>query len=111
MAEAFAGVWVARDTSGEDVSGTEAQHAAAAIVGRWRIPGESDVFDVRNDGTYTWGPRINGSYRMLQTRRVRMTFVENGKPAGHLDYDFVVEGGALKLKLPDGSVTTYERAE
>ena len=111
MAEAFAGVWVARDTSGKDVSGAEASRAAAAVVGRWRIPGETAVFDVRADGTYTWGPRINGSYRMLQAQRVRMTVVENGKPAGYLDYDVLVEGGALKLKLPDGSVTTYERAE
>ena len=35
------------------------------IIGRWRIPGETDVFEFRPNGTYTWGPRFSGSYRIL----------------------------------------------
>ncbi len=112
MAEAFAGVWTLGDTSGRDTrKGADAEKAAEVIIGRWRIPGETDVFDVRKDGTYTWGPRISGAYQMLQGQRVRMTLVQNGSLAGHLDYDFVVEDGTLKLTLPDGAVTKYERAE
>ncbi len=38
-----------------------------------------------------------------------MTLIENGRPVGRLDYGFVVEGSVLKLTLPDGAVTTYER--
>lgn len=110
MADAFAGVWVAHDPSATKlIEGAEAQAAAKAIVGQWRVPGETDVFDIRTDGTYTWGPRLSGSYQMLEGQRLRMTLVENGRPVGRLDYAFVVEGTILKLTFPDGAVTTYER--
>ena len=110
MADAFAGVWIAHDASGTNVmKGEEARDAAEAVVGKWRVPGESHVFDIRTDGTHTWGPRISGSYEMLQGQRIRMTLVEDGRPTGRLDCAFIVEGNVLKLTAPDGAVTTYER--
>lgn len=111
VAEALAGVWVARAESVEALAGADAEASAAAIVGHWRIPGEAHVFDLRADGTYSWGPRLAGSYEMLSGQRVRMSTTENGRAIGTLDYDYVVDGDRLTLTYPDGSAMTYERAD
>lgn len=111
VADAFAGVWVARAESGPVLGTAEAEEAAGAIVGQWRIPGETHVFDLRADGTYTWGPRLGGSYEMLAGSRVRMTTTEDGRSIGTLDYDYAVDGARLTLTFPDGSAMTYERVE
>ncbi len=44
MADAFAGVWVAQDLAAtKAMEGAEARAAAEAIVGQWRVPGETDA--------------------------------------------------------------------
>jgi hypothetical protein len=111
LRDAFAGVWVARADSGPALEGADAWASADAIVGRWRIPGETSVFDLRPDGTYTWGPRLSGSFEMLAGQRIRMTTVEDGRSIGSLDYDYAVDGDRLSLTFPDGSTMTYERAD
>lgn len=109
VAEAFGGVWVRRPAGAViDLSDAQARAAAAALVGGWRIRGETDVLDFQADGTYTWG-RLSGTYRMLDAQRVRMTMDQDGKRIGQLDNGFVVEGDELRLTAPDGAVTAYER--
>lgn len=109
VSQAFAGVWVQRLASAVvDLSDAQARAAAAALVGGWRIRGETDVLDFQADGTYTWG-RLNGTYKMLDAQRVRMTTDQDGKRIGQLDNGFVVDGDELRLTAPDGAVTTYER--
>jgi hypothetical protein len=86
--------------------------ASGELLGRWRIPGETDVFELRPDGTYTWGLNISGTYQVLEGARIRRRVMQSGQlinPA--LEEDFVIDGGVLRLTMRDGSVTTYERAE
>ena len=109
LASAFAGTWVTKD---ESVAGGRSASAAAdpsVLVGEWRIPGETHVLAFRPDGSYQGGPRINGTFTMLGGQRVRMTVVQDGKPVGHLDNGFAIEGAELRLTAPDGVVTKYER--
>jgi hypothetical protein len=110
MADAFGGVWTARAAPTPSPT-ADAQPSAEMVVGRWRIPGETNVMDIRTDGTYSWGPRITGSYRMMPGQRIRMTTVEDGRTVGTLTYDFVVQDGQLTLKFPDGSATTFEHVD
>jgi hypothetical protein len=109
VAEAFSGVWVQRLAGAVvDLSATQARASAAALVGAWRIRGETDVLDFQADGTYTWG-RLSGTYKMLDAQRVRMTMEQDGRQIGQLDNGFVVDGDELRLTAPDRAVTTYER--
>ena len=110
MAGVFTGVWVAPATPSA-TEDAEARTDVTPILGRWRIHGETDVFELRPDGTYTWGPRIRGSYQVLPGRQVRVTLVEASRTVGRLDYSYEVERDRLTLTLADGSVTTYERVE
>jgi hypothetical protein len=108
----FAGVWVASDRSDRMSRGSAPQMASGELLGRWRIPGETDVFELRPDGTYTWGLNISGTYQVLEGARIRRKVMQSGQlinPA--LEEDFVIDGGVLRLTMRDGSVTTYERAE
>ena len=93
------------------MSGAEALRDASAIAGQWRISGETDVLEFRNDHTYTWGPRISGTYTMLGARRIRMTVTQDGNPSGQMDQTFAIAGDELQLTAPDGAVTTYERVK
>jgi hypothetical protein len=109
VAEAFGGVWVLRPAGAViDLGDAQARAAAAALVGGWRIRGETDVLDFQADGTYTWG-RLSGTYKMLDAQRVRMTVNQDGSRVGQLDNGFVVDGDELRLTAPDGALTTYER--
>ena len=110
MAGVFTGVWVAPATPSPTTK-AERRTDLTRIIGRWRIPGETDVFEFRPNGTYTWGPRFSGSYRILTGRQLRVTLVEVGRTLGQLDYSYQVERDRLTLTLPDGSVTNYERVE
>jgi hypothetical protein len=110
LASAFAGRWVSRASSDKSqLSEVAARDAAGVLIGEWRIAGATDVLVFRQDGSYEWGPRIRGTYTMLGASRVRMTLVEDGKPVGRLDNEFVVSGTELRLTAPDGAVTTYQR--
>jgi hypothetical protein len=111
LAEAFSGVWTVRPAGGDTgLTGAAARDAAAPLLGGWRIRGETDVLDFQADGTYTWG-RISGTYRMLDTQRVRMTMDQDGQPIGQLDSAFGVDGDELRLTAPDGAVTRYDRVQ
>jgi hypothetical protein len=110
LASAFAGKWVTKDGSATSGRSASAAADASVLVGEWRIPGETDVLAFRTDGSYQWGPRISGTFTMLSGQRVRMTFVQDGKPMGHLDSGFIIEGAELRLTAPDGVVTRYERS-
>jgi hypothetical protein len=108
----FAGVWVAAERSGAALDGEAARVATRELLGRWRIPGETNVFELRPDGTYIWGPDISGTYQVLEGARIRRSMVQRGQllnPA--LEEDFVIEGDTLRLTMLDGSITTYERAD
>ena len=96
-------------TAAQDPRAPALAIAATPLIGEWRIPGETDVLEFRRDGTYQWGPRLAGTYTMLAATRVRMTVVQDGKPVGHLDNDFAVDGIELSLTAPDGAVTKYTR--
>ena len=103
VAEAFGGVWVFRPVGAVvELGDVQARAAAAALVGAWRIRGETDVLDFQADGTYTWG-RLSGTYKMLDALRVRMTMDEDGRRIGQLDNGFVVDGDELRLTAPDGA--------
>jgi hypothetical protein len=70
------------------------------------------VFELRPDGSYTWGPDISGSYQVLGGSRIRRSFVHKGQlldPA--LEEQFAIEAGTLRMTMADGSVTTYERVQ
>lgn len=110
MGESFPGVWVAPAASGNVLTGLAADEAAGQIMGQWGTADETRL-EFKADGTYSLSPRLTGSYQMLQGQRVRMTLVENGRRFGDVDQDYVVEseGSVLKLTLPDGSSTSYER--
>ena len=111
LAEAFSGVWTLRPVGGDTgLTGAAARDAAAALLGGWRIRGETDVLEFQADGTYTWG-RLSGTFRMLDAQRVRMTMDQDGKRIGQLDNGFVVDGNELRLTAPDGAVTTYDRVQ
>ena len=109
LAQAFQGRWVAQETRSASVSGAEALRDASAIAGQWRIPGETDVLEFRNDHTYTWGQRLSGTYTTLGARRIRMTVTQDGNPSGQMDQTFAIAGDELQLTAPDGAVTKYER--
>jgi hypothetical protein len=109
LASAFAGMWVTRGGSAGGGRSASAAADPSVLVGEWRIAGETDVLAFRPDGSYQWGPRINGTFTMLAGQRVRMTVAQDGKPMGHLDSGFVIEGAELRLTAPDGVVTKYER--
>jgi hypothetical protein len=111
LAQAFQGRWVAQETRSASVSGAEALRDASAIAGQWRIPGETDVLEFRNDHTYSWGQRLRGTYTMLGARRLRMTVTQDGSPSGQMDQTFVIDGDQMQLTAPDGAVTTYERVK
>jgi hypothetical protein len=113
MGESFAGTWVMRAASGNVLAGSEAQGAAGPIVGQWRAAADETRLEFKADGTYSMTPRITGSYQMLQGQRVRMTLVEDGRKIGEVDQDYVIEaeGTVLKLTMPDGSTTSYQRVQ
>jgi hypothetical protein len=92
--------------------GEAAQVTNEELLGRWRIPGETNVFELRPDGTYSWGPDIAGTYHVLEGARMRRSVMQRGQLLNpSLEEDFVIEGGVLRLTMRDGSVTTYERVE
>ena len=108
----FAGVWVAAERPGPALDGEAARVATEQLLGRWRIPGETNVFEIRPDGTFIWGPDISGTYQVLEGAQIRRSLVQRGQllnPA--LDEHFVIEGDTLRLTMDDGSITTYERAD
>jgi hypothetical protein len=110
MGKAFAGMWIATPASRNELSGSSAQDAAGRITGLWRAADETRL-EFKTDGTYSMGPRVGGPYRMLQGGRVRMTVMEDGRQIGEIDqsYTFDEDARILKLTMPDGSTTTYER--
>jgi hypothetical protein len=106
----MAGRWVAAPPSaGTGLSPDAAREAAAPLIGGWGEPGQPPFLEFRDDGTYSWGPGIGGTYTMLDAPRVRMVLMQEGKAAGQLDHLFTVTDGRLTLTAPDGAVTTYQR--
>jgi hypothetical protein len=107
----FAGVWVAAEPSGPALDGEAARAASKELLGRWRIPGATDVFELRPDGTYNWGPDISGTYQVVEGAQIRRSMVQRGQLINAaLEEHFVIEGDVLRLTMRDGSITTYERA-
>ncbi len=73
------------------------------------MPGQPAFLEFRSDGSFSWGKGIGGTYTMLGVSQVRLALVQDGKPVGHLDHNFTIDGRQLTLTAPDGAVTTYQR--
>jgi len=81
----------------------------ASIVGDWRSPRETAVLSIQTDGSYTWGPKIQGKFAGLDENRVSMNFMENGKFAGGMPQKVALSADTLRLTGPDGSVMLFLR--
>lgn len=116
LADAFAGRWVATTSTatttgaaGPALAAEESQRFAAPLLGGWGVPGQPAFLEFRSDGSFSWGKGIGGTYTMLGVSQVRLALVQDGKPVGHLDHKFTIDGRQLTLTAPDGAVTTYQR--
>lgn len=114
VAEAFSGTWVARAEA--PPSATPAAAPASAVDskplhGEWGAPGDPGNLIFKPDGTFHWGSTVSGTYVVLDSRRVRMTFVHNGKPSGQSDNTYAVQGILLRLEMKDGTKVVYERVK
>jgi hypothetical protein len=113
VAEAFNGTWVARV---ETATGGPAPAPAAAVDskalhGEWGAPGDPGNLIFKPDGTFQWGSTVGGTYVVLDSRRVRMTFVHSGRPSGQADNFYAVQGILLRLEMKDGTKVVYERVK
>ncbi len=83
--------------------------ALALIVGDWRSPQETVVMSIQADGSYTWG-KYQGKFAGLDSQRVSMNIMENGKFAGGMPLMISFAGDTLHLTGPDGSIMPFVRA-
>ena len=116
LAEAFAGRWIATASTPTANAATtpalaaeDSQRFAAPLLGGWGMPGQPAFLEFRSDGSFSWGTSIGGTYSMLGVSQVRLALVQDGRPVGHLDHTFTIDGRQLTLTAPDGAVTTYQR--
>ena len=113
VAEAFSGTWVAKADPAKPAAG-EAPAAGAdskPLHGEWGAPGDPGNLTFKPDGTFTWGKTINGTYVVLDATRVRMSFVNSGRPSGQMVNTFAVQGILLRLVMQDGSKVVYQRVK
>ena len=59
------------------------------------MPGQPAFLEFRSDGSFSWGKGIGGTYTMLGFSKVRLALVQDGRPVGHLDHNFTIDGRQL----------------
>jgi len=108
VADAFGGRWVMKQST---PPGTTTGPTPTELMGEWGTPGDSGNLVFAADGTFRWGPTVNGTYKILDNGRVRMAFVQDGRPSGQMDSGVVIAGDGIRLTAPDGAVTAYKRVK
>jgi hypothetical protein len=112
VAEAFAGTWVKPAAAKLGATGAPAAGVDSKILhGEWGAPGDPGNLTFQPDGTFKWGSTISGTYVVLDSTRVRMTFIKDGKPSGQADNTYAVQGILLRLVMKDGTKVVYERVK
>jgi hypothetical protein len=113
VAEAFSGTWVLKADAVKPAAGAAPASTADQKVlhGEWGAPGDPGNLIFKPDGTFQWGSTISGTYLVLDSTRVRMTFVRSGQPSGQADCTYAVQGILLRLVMQDGTKVVYERVK
>jgi hypothetical protein len=81
------------------------------LVGEWGAPGDVGTLIFRDNGTFQWGATVSGKYEVLDSTRVRMDFVHDGRPSGQMTNQFLIQGILLRLVMQDGSKVVYQRVK
>lgn len=82
-----------------------------ALHGEWGAPGDPGNLVFKADGTFQWGSTVGGTYVVLDSTRLRMSFIRNGQPSGQADCTYAVQGILLRLVMQDGTKVVYERVK